>query len=137
MTATAPHSSYATPDEITGRIFSSLVDALELFCVYVGDQLGFYRALHEGGPATARELAARAGTNERYTREWLEQQATAGYLAVDNPEASADERRFRLPEGYEAVLVDPESLIGGAPMAQIVAGTVAPLNQLLEAFRTR
>ena len=108
-----------------------MIDAMEIFCVYVGDQLGFYRALHEGGPATAGELAARSGTNERYTREWLEQQAVAGYLAVDNPEASADERRFRLPDGYEAVFVDPESEIGGAPMAQILAGTVAPVGQLL------
>ena len=136
MTATAPQAASATPDEITGRMFSSLIDAMEIFCVYVGDQLGFYRALHEGGPTTARDLAARAGTNERYTREWLEQQAVAGYLAVDNPEASADERRFRLPDGYEAVFVDPESLIGGAPLAQILAGTVAPLNQLLAAFRS-
>src|SRR5918998_846471 len=136
LTTTAPRSARATPEEITGRIFSSLIDALELFCVYVGDQLGFYEALHEDGPATARELAARAGTNERYTREWLEQQATAGYLATENPEASADERRFRLPEGYEAVFVDPDSLIGGASMAQILAGTVSPVNQLLEAFRT-
>src|SRR5215207_9685116 len=133
---TAPQSTNATPDEITGRIFSSLIDSLEIFCVYVGDQLGFYQALHEDGPATARELAARAGTNERYTREWLEQQATAGYLAVDNPEASADERRFRLPEGYEAVFVDPESLIGGASLAQALVGAVTPLNQLLEAFRS-
>src|SRR5215216_2601975 len=109
---------------------------MEIFCVYVGDQLGFYQALHEGGPATARELAARAGTNERYSREWLEQQAVAGYLAVDKPEASADERRFHLPDGYEAVFVDPESLIGGASMAQILVGTVAPLNQLLAAFRS-
>ena len=54
MTATAPQSANATPDEITGRIFSSLIDAMEIFCVYVGDRLGFYRALHEGGPATAR-----------------------------------------------------------------------------------
>jgi 2-polyprenyl-3-methyl-5-hydroxy-6-metoxy-1,4-benzoquinol methylase len=136
LTATAPQPTNAGPDEITGRLFSSLIDAMEIFCVYVGDQLGFYRALHEGGPATAAELAARAGTNERYTREWLEQQAVAGYLAVDNPEAAADARRFRLPEGYEAVFVDPESLIGGVSMAQILAGTVAPVNQLLEAFRT-
>jgi 2-polyprenyl-3-methyl-5-hydroxy-6-metoxy-1,4-benzoquinol methylase len=135
LTATASQSTNAAPDEITGRIFSSMIDAMEIFCVFVGDQLGFYRALHQGGPATARELAARAGTNERYTREWLEQQAVAGYLAVDNPDA-ADERRFRLPDGYEAVFVDPESLIGGASMAQILAGTVAPMNQLLEAFRT-
>ena len=136
MTATAPQSANATPDEMASRIFSSLISAMELFCVYVGDRLDFYRALHEDGPATARELAARAGTNERYTREWLEQQASAGYLAADNPEASADERRFRLPDGYEAVFVDPESLIGGASIAQILAGTVTPLDQLLDAFRT-
>src|ERR687894_1242243 len=96
LTATATQPTNAAPDEITGRIFSSLIDAMEIFCIYVGDQLGFYRALHEVGPATARELADRAGTNERYTREWLEQQAVAGYLAVDNPEALAGERRFRL-----------------------------------------
>jgi len=124
LTATAPQSANATPDEMTGRIFSSLIGAMELFCVYVGDQLGFYRALHEGGPATVRELAERAGTNERYTREWLEQQATAGYLATDNPEASADERQFHLPDGYEAVFVDPESMIAATPMAQIMVGTV-------------
>jgi 2-polyprenyl-3-methyl-5-hydroxy-6-metoxy-1,4-benzoquinol methylase len=136
LTATSPQSTHAAPEEITGRIFSSLIDAMEIFCVYVGDQLGFYQALHQGGPATALELATRAGTNERYTREWLEQQAVAGFLGVDNPEAAAGERQFRLPDGYEAVFVDPESLIGGAAMAQILAGTVAPLNQLLEVFRT-
>ena len=136
MTATAPQPTNATPDEITGRIFSSLIDAVEVFCIYVGDKLGFYRTLYEGGPATPAELAARAGTNERYTREWLEQQATAGYLAVDNPTAAAGDRRFRLPDGYEAVFVDPESLLGGAAMAQVLAGTVVPLDQLLEAFRT-
>ena len=36
-------SLYATPDELTGRLFSSVVNAMEVFCVYVGDQLGFYR----------------------------------------------------------------------------------------------
>jgi 2-polyprenyl-3-methyl-5-hydroxy-6-metoxy-1,4-benzoquinol methylase len=136
LTLTAPQSANATPDEIAGRIFSSLINAMELFCVYVGDHLGLYRTLHEDGLATAPELAERAGTNVRYTREWLEQQAAAGFLACDNPEAAADERRFRLPDGYEAVFVDPESLIGGASMAQILVGTVAPMPQLLEAFRT-
>src|SRR5687767_2638027 len=121
---------------MAGRIFSSLTGALELFCVYVGDRLGFYRVLHAGGPATAPELAAHAGTNERYTREWLEQQATAGFLACDNPEAAEDERRFRLPEGYEAGLVDPESPNQIAPFCQLLVGTVAPLPQLLAAFRS-
>jgi 2-polyprenyl-3-methyl-5-hydroxy-6-metoxy-1,4-benzoquinol methylase len=136
MSTTAPQPPQATPDELLERIFGDLVGSLELFCVYVGDQLGFYRALHEGGPATAPELAARASTNERYTREWLEQQATAGILACDNPDAAPNERRFRLPEGYAPVLVDKESLSIAPPMAQIVTGTVAPLHELVQAFRS-
>jgi 2-polyprenyl-3-methyl-5-hydroxy-6-metoxy-1,4-benzoquinol methylase len=126
----------ATPDEIVERVFDATVKTVELFCVYVGDQLGFYQALHAGGPATSARLAARAGTNERYTREWLEQQATAGYLACENPEDGARERRFVLPDGYAAVFVERESLSFATPMAQSVAGAVAPLHALVAAFRT-
>ncbi len=136
MTATTSPSAFATPDELAGRMFSSVINAMEVFCVYVGDQLGFYRALHEGGAMTSPELAKRAGTNERYTREWLEQQTTAGYLACDNPDAPAGERTFHLPDGYETVFVEPESLSGMASFSQLLVGTLAPVHQLLDAFRT-
>jgi 2-polyprenyl-3-methyl-5-hydroxy-6-metoxy-1,4-benzoquinol methylase len=126
----------ASPDVLLGRIFDSLVSTLELFCLYVGDQLGFYRALHAGGPATSAELAARAGTAERYTREWLEQQATARYLTCDNPGDSAADRRYVLPPEYAPLLVERDNLSFVAGMAQIAAGCVAPLPQLLAAFRT-
>src|SRR5215204_5989863 len=117
MSAPSAAPTQASPDEIVERVFDSMVKTLELFCIYVGDQLGFYTALHEGGPASSTELAGRAGTNERYTREWLEQQATAGYLICENPEADALERRYVLPEGYAAVFVDRESLSIAPPMA--------------------
>lgn len=136
MTTTIPAIAPATPDELLGRVFDSMVNTLELFCVHVGDQLGFYRALHEGGPATSTELAARAGTAERYTREWLEQQATAGYLTCDNPDEDAASRRFALPPEYAPVLVERENLSFALPMAQLAAGVVAPLHDLLAAFRT-
>jgi SAM-dependent methyltransferase len=135
VSATVAESVPATPDELAGRLFMAGINAMELFCVYVGDQLGFYRTLRDRGALSAPELANDAGTNERLTREWLEQQATAGFLACDNPDAPAAERRFRLPEGYEAVLVDPESPAQMASFAQIVAGTVAPLQHLLAVFR--
>src|SRR5262245_23999882 len=115
----APQTANPSPDELVGRIFGAMVGTLELFCLYVGDQLGFYRSLADGGPATSGELAALAGTSERYTREWLEQQATAGILRVDNPDAGPGERRFRLPREYEPLLTDPNSLTAVAPMAQI------------------
>ena len=136
MTATSSDSALATPDALAARISSSVVAALELYCVYLGDQLGFYRTLGDHGALTASALADRAGTNARYTREWLEQQATAGYLACDNPDAADDARRFRLPAGYETVLVEPEHLAATAAMAQVFVGTAAPIQQLLHAFRT-
>lgn len=70
-------SALATPEELAGRLFSSLVDAFDLFAVYLGDRLGYYRALATD-PVTSGELAAATGTAERYAREWLEQQAVTG-----------------------------------------------------------
>ena len=126
----------AAPDALVERLFGATLGAMDLFAVYLGDRLGYYRALAKGGAATAGELAARTGTDARCTREWLEQQAVTGILACDDAAAPEAERRFRLPAGYEAVLVDPDSLSAMAPVAQIFAGCVAPLPQILEAFRT-
>ena len=43
------------------RLFQDAVGALELYTVYLGERLGLYRALAEGGPATSTELAERIG----------------------------------------------------------------------------
>ena len=48
--------------------------------VYLGDQLGLYRALRGAGPLTSAELADRSGLHERWGREWLHGQASAGLL---------------------------------------------------------
>ena len=82
---------------------------MDVLTVYIGDRLGLYRALHDGGRATAADLAARAGIHPRYAREWLEQQAATGILDVDDVTAPADARRFSLPEAYAAPLLDRDS----------------------------
>lgn len=132
----APSPTAVSPDALAERLFGALIGAMDLFSVYLGDRLGFYRALAEGGPATSAELAARTGTAERYAREWLEQQAVTGILAVDDPAAGTAERTYHLPDGYADVLVNPDSLSIMTPMAQIFAGCVKPLPDLLEAFRS-
>jgi SAM-dependent methyltransferase len=126
----------ASAEDIAGRLYEAMLGGFDLFSVYIGDQLGFYKSLAEEGPSTSSQLAARTGTAERYTREWLEQQAVTGFLTVDDPAKSATDRVFTLPQEYEAVFVDPDSFIGMAQGAQIFVGSVAPLPALLEAFRT-
>jgi 2-polyprenyl-3-methyl-5-hydroxy-6-metoxy-1,4-benzoquinol methylase len=122
-------------DSLVGRLFQSTVGALELYTVYIGDRLGLYRALADGGPATYAELAVRGGIEERYAREWLEQQAAAGILQVDDVDLEAQSRRYRLPAGHAEVLLDRDSLAYFAPMARVVAGGAQVLPQVLDAFR--
>ena len=87
----------ARRDELAGRLVGAVLASLDLQAVYLGDRLGLYRALEEGGPATPPELAERAGIHPRYAREWLEHQAVGSILDVDDPSAAADERRYTLP----------------------------------------
>src|SRR5215211_9092998 len=89
------------------RLFNDAVGALELYTIYLGERLGLYRALAEGGAATSSQLAARTGTSERYVREWLEQHAASELLAVDNPRAEPLARRYWLPPEHIAVLAKP------------------------------
>ena len=98
-----------TADQLVGRLFEAALGMFDVMSVYVGDRLGLYRALHQGGPATVGELAARAGIDPRYAREWLEQQAVTGILDVDDVTLAAAARRYTLPEAYAAPLLDPDS----------------------------
>ena len=122
-------------DALVERLFGAAIDTLEIASIHVGARLGFYRALAEGGDAKPAELAARTGTVERYAREWLEQQAVAGFLSVDDPNAEAEERRYGLPEAHKAVFVDEENPNYLAPLATLAIGVLGPLDALFDAFR--
>jgi len=123
-------------DALVERIFESSVGFMELLTIYIGDRLGLYGALADNGEATAAELASATGTHERYVREWLEQQAVAGILEVEDEKAEPEVRSYRLPEGHQDVLLERDSLSYLAPLAQQMVGVSRPLPALLEAFRT-
>ncbi|HSB16512.1 MAG TPA: class I SAM-dependent methyltransferase [Bryobacteraceae bacterium] len=126
----------ARRDAFIERLFQSALGAFDIFTIHLGDRLGFYEVLSADGPLTSAELAARTGTHERYAREWLEQQAMAGILDVKETTGGNGARRFCLPSGHEEVLAQRDSLNYLAPLAQIVAGAVRPIDALLTAFRT-
>jgi ubiquinone/menaquinone biosynthesis C-methylase UbiE len=136
LTAELETAAAERRDAVVNLIFAASLGALELQAVYLGDRLGLYRALADQGPATAPELAARAGIDARYAREWLEQQAAAGILDVDDLEAGADDRRFSLPTGLEGVFLEPDSEYLVGPLARFAIGTAQTLPAVMDAFRT-
>jgi SAM-dependent methyltransferase len=117
-------------DALVERLFESTLGAMDVLSVYVGTRLGLYRALADRGASTSDELAEATGLNERYVREWLEQQATTGILEVD------DERRFTLPAGHDEALLDETSLNFAAPFGKLVVACVRPIDALLAAYRS-
>jgi 2-polyprenyl-3-methyl-5-hydroxy-6-metoxy-1,4-benzoquinol methylase len=122
-------------ETLARRLFADALGALELYTVYVGERLGLYQALAEGGPATSAELAGRTGTVERYVREWLEHHAASGLLAVDDPAADPTARRFHLPAGHVPVLADPDDVRYAAFKGVELVRAARPLPDVVEAFR--
>ncbi len=97
----------------------------------LGDRLGLFAALADGGPTTSAELAARAEVSERYAREWLHGMHAAGYLAFDQQEG-----QFVLPAAHAEVLAAEGGpfFLGGA--FQLTLGYLRPTDRLIEAFRS-
>jgi 2-polyprenyl-3-methyl-5-hydroxy-6-metoxy-1,4-benzoquinol methylase len=133
--ASAVDAQASAVEELTGRLFQSAVGAVDLLAIYLGDRLGWYRRLRSDGPMTARELAERTGTEPRYAREWLEQQAVTG-LARLSDDADPWARRYHLSAAAAEVLTDESSLSYLAPLGRILAGTATQLPALLAAYRS-
>jgi SAM-dependent methyltransferase len=115
-------------DALVGRLFEAVLGFNDLHAVYLGDRLGLYRALADGA-STPAEVAAATATDERYVREWLEHQAVAGILEVEDG-------RFRIPPGHDEVLLDRDSVNYMAAFARMMVGIVQPLPELVDAFRS-
>ena len=94
MSATAQSIDQAKLDEFMGRFVGDLGAAMSAALVVIGDRLGLYRAMADGTPVSADQLAERTGTDPRYVREWLSNQAAGGYVSYD----PAAEAFFLTPE---------------------------------------
>lgn len=113
--------------ELLGAAVGDIGSALFAATVLVGDELGLYRGLAEGGPQTPGELAARTATTERYVREWLAAQAAAGYVRYEGG-------RYSLSPEQTVLLGDQEAPLPGGFL--VAAAVFAAIPKVVEAFRT-
>jgi SAM-dependent methyltransferase len=124
----------ATQQEVEAFVHKALGDvagALTATLVNIGDRLGLYKAMAGAGGLTPAELAKRTGTTERYVREWLAGQASAGYVTYEPATG-----RYTLPDAHAAALADDDSpacVLGGF-QGMVAATRIAP--KMIEAFRT-
>jgi hypothetical protein len=104
----------------TGAVLTKLID--------LGTQVGLFEAA-AAGPATCAGLAARAGLQERYVREWLGAMVAGGIFEYDPASGS-----YELPR-ERAELLSGSSSSNLAPMSRGLDHFGKHLPALAECFR--
>ena len=118
-------------DAFIERAVTELSACFSAPLILIGDRLGLYKAMAGAGPLTAGELADRTGTTERYLREWLCNQAAAGYLTYD-PAAET----FTLTDEAAFCLADEDSPVFLPGAYQLLSSMVRDEPKISAAFRT-
>jgi SAM-dependent methyltransferase len=139
MTITHPPVEVRVGVEVDGdklhQFVSRAVDevgaTLNAALVVMGDKLGLYRALRDGGPLAPYDLAERTGTAELYVREWLNAQAAGGYVCYD-----PDSGRYALPPEQAVALTDEDSPAYLPGLFQVAVGSVLGSPSVTDAART-
>ena len=116
--------------DFIGKMLGDLGGAMSVPTVRLGMRLGLFDALDQG-PATAAELAARAGNlHERYVREWALAQAANGYIDYD----PANDR-FSLSPEQAMVFTVRDSPVYLAGAFELVAAMIEAEPRVEECFR--
>lgn len=116
--------------DFVGKMLNDLGGATSVPTVRLGFRLGLFDALAKG-PATAGELAARAGNlAERYVREWALAQAANGYIDYD---AAAD--RFSISPEQAMIFCNPDSPVYLAGAFELVAAMIEAEPKVEQCFR--
>lgn len=110
---------------LLARTYYDLAAAQTAIAVVLGQRLGLYSALR-GHASTSAELANRTGTDERFIREWLLNQAAAAYVVRDGD-------RYSLSDVQSDVFVDDPSVTAAF---ELTVGFAPLIDQLERAFRT-
>ena len=122
------------------RVWRSIGGAVTAAQLYVGDKLGLYASLKflcaTAYAATPEDLAFHANIDERWAREWLAQQAAAGFVKL-LPGTGDSRLRFRLKRAYADVLADPNHEEYDISLVRMVPALVQRARTALpEAFRS-
>jgi ribosomal protein L11 methylase PrmA len=117
--------------EFTGRVLQDTAATVTTMLAALGDRLGLFKDLADGGPATSAHLAARTGLAERYVREWAAGLYAAGYLTY-----TEHDQRYALPEEHAPTLATEPGPAFFGGVHQELMGALQGYHAVLQAFTT-
>lgn len=116
--------------EFMGQMIGYMTGAAICHGIWLGDELGLYRALAGAGPLSADAVAASTGCHPRLVREWLDGQAAGGTLVFDG---AAD--TYELTPEAAAALADDSSPVFTARAMNAFGSLFMDVEKIKAAFR--
>ena len=126
----APDYDPAKAESFAGRFLNALNEASLCLMASIGHRVGLFDTMRELPPSTPDEIAAKAGLNERYVREWLGAMVTSGVIEL-GPGAN----RYRLPPEHAAFLTRAAAADNMAVFAQYIPVLGSVEEDILACFR--
>ena len=112
------------------RLLATLNHGALCLMISVGHRTGLFDVMRKMAPATSQEIAARAGLNERYVREWLGAMFTGRIVEMD-----PGSERFVLPAEHAAFLTRPAGADNLAVFAQYIPVLGYVEDEIVECFK--
>jgi 2-polyprenyl-3-methyl-5-hydroxy-6-metoxy-1,4-benzoquinol methylase len=116
-------------EELMGQMVGHMTGGAVCLSIWLGDELGLYRALATDGSRSSEEVASEANCNPRLVREWLDSQAAAGLVQYD-----ADADRYSLSGEATMVLADEDSPVFTARAMNAFASMFMDSEKIKHAF---
>jgi SAM-dependent methyltransferase len=113
-----------------GKAVGDLGASISAVLMSIGDELGYYKALAKDA-LTPADLARLTHTNERYAREWLNNQAAGGYV-----EYAPDTGKYHLNDEQSLCLADPTGPVDIPGAYLLVQDLFHIRERALQNFRT-
>ncbi len=124
------HFDQAKAEAFAGKVLTALNHGALCLMVSVGHRTELFDVMSKLPPATSEEIAAQAGLNERYVREWLGAMVTAGVVEIDPATP-----RFSLPAEHAAFLTRAAAADNMAVFGQYIAVMGCVEDDIVECFR--
>jgi 2-polyprenyl-3-methyl-5-hydroxy-6-metoxy-1,4-benzoquinol methylase len=116
-------------EEFMGQMVGHMTGAALCFGIWLGDELGLYRALAADGARSAEQVASDTRCNPRLVREWLDGQTAAGLVSYD---AGAD--HYSMTAEAAMALADESSPVFTARAMNALGSMFMDMDKLKAAF---
>src|SRR5713226_61693 len=116
-------------EQFAERVLGIINDAMLTLMISVGHRVRLFDRMAELRPSTSSAIAAAAGLNERYVREWLGAMVVGGIV-----EYQPDSRTYALPAEHAAALTRAAGTDNIAVQAQYVPLLAGVEKQIVACF---